>query len=301
MITEKNLISLIVLCAIANLIIGQGVGINQTNASPHPSAVLDLQSSNQGFLPPRMTTEQRNSITAPATGLMIYNTDTKCINYYQGSLWLELCGTNKFLNCGDPVTFLYNGVNVTYGTVVGGDNRCWMDRNLGAEQVATSTDDSNAYGDLFQWGRRDDGHQIRTSPTISILSNTDQPQHGNFIQAPNYPFDWRSPQNNNLWQGVNGINNPCPTGWRLPTINELVTLALSWPENSANGAFSSPLKLTTSGYRYLGILVLAEEGIYLSSDIDGAEMSILVFTNDSGYSSVSFPRGVGGTVRCIKN
>jgi uncharacterized protein (TIGR02145 family) len=91
--------------------------------------------------------------------------------------------------------------------------RVWMDRNLGASRVATSSTDTQAYGDLYQWGRGADGHEKRNSPTTSTLSSTDQPSHGSFILAS----DWRSPQNNNLWLGVNGVNNPCPTGYRIPT------------------------------------------------------------------------------------
>ena len=102
-----------------------------------------------------------------------------------------------------------------------------MDRNLGATQAATSSTDVDAYGDLYQWGRRSDGHQCRTSATTSTLSSTDQPAHGNFIIAPSSPYDWRSPQNANLWQGVNGINNPCPSGYRLPTEAELEAEHLS--------------------------------------------------------------------------
>ena len=45
--------------------------------------------------------------------------------------------------------------------------KTWMDRNLGASQVATSSSDAAAYGDLYQWGRRADGHQCRNSPTTT--------------------------------------------------------------------------------------------------------------------------------------
>jgi uncharacterized protein (TIGR02145 family) len=99
--------------------------------------------------------------------------------------------------------------------------KVWMDRNLGASRAATSSTDEEAYGDLYQWGRAADGHQIRTSNTTSTLSNSDTPGHGNFILANYPPYDWRSPQNDNLWQGVNGTNNPCPAGYRLPTEAEL--------------------------------------------------------------------------------
>jgi hypothetical protein len=117
--------------------------------------------------------------------------------------------------------------------------KTWMDRNLGASQVATSSTDANAYGDLYQWGRGSDGHQCRNSPNTSTLSSTDQPGHGSFIFSPS---DWRSPQNGNLWQGLSGINNPCPSGYRLPTEAELNSERLSWISNNAAGAFASPLK-----------------------------------------------------------
>jgi hypothetical protein len=90
----------------------------------------------------------------------------------------------------------------------------WMDRNLGASRVATSSTDSAAYGDLYQWGRGADGHQIRTSGTTDVTSDTDVPGHDDFITTNTSPYDWRSPQNDNLWQGVSGINNPCPDMFR---------------------------------------------------------------------------------------
>jgi hypothetical protein len=43
----------------------------------------------------------------------------------------------------------------------------WLDRNLGATQVATSLNDSDAYGDLYQWGRAKDGHEKSSTTTIA--------------------------------------------------------------------------------------------------------------------------------------
>ena len=107
--------------------------------------------------------------------------------------------------CTSGPTAIVDVTNPTTG-------KTWMDRNLGASQAATSSTDDAAYGDLYQWGRRADGHQCRTSPTTATLSSIDQPAHGNFITIGSTPYDWLSPQNVNLWQGVNGVNNPCPSG-----------------------------------------------------------------------------------------
>jgi hypothetical protein len=43
---------------------------------------------------------------------------------------------------------------------------------------------------------------------------------GYFLKENLTPFNWLSTQDNTLWQGVNGTNNPCPTGYRLPTSAE---------------------------------------------------------------------------------
>ncbi|RYF88129.1 MAG: hypothetical protein EOO03_09105, partial [Chitinophagaceae bacterium] len=67
----------------------QSVGIGTT--TPNASAVLDVSSTHQGFLPPRMTTTQRNSIANKAPGLVIYNTVTNCIEMYNGANWINFC------------------------------------------------------------------------------------------------------------------------------------------------------------------------------------------------------------------
>jgi len=70
----------------------QGVGINNTGTPADPSALLDVSSNSKGVLFPRMTTAKRDSIVLPVQGLIIYNTTTNCLNYFNGSAWMELCG-----------------------------------------------------------------------------------------------------------------------------------------------------------------------------------------------------------------
>jgi hypothetical protein len=181
--------------------------------------------------------------------------------------------------------------------------KIWMDRNLGASQAATSSTDANAYGDLYQWGRRSDGHQCLTSPTTSTLSSVDQPGNGSFILVPNLPYDWRSAQNDNLWQGVNSVNNPCPNGYRLPTAAELNAELTSWSSNNISGAFASPLKLPVAGYRGPSngsIDFVGTYGRYWSSTVSGAFAGDLNF-DGSNALMFSSGRASGCSVRCLKD
>jgi hypothetical protein len=52
------------------------------------SSLLTLQSTTKGFLPPRMTTTQKNAIASPAAGLMVYDTTLNVISYYNGTSWI---------------------------------------------------------------------------------------------------------------------------------------------------------------------------------------------------------------------
>lgn len=186
----------------------------------------------------------------------------------------------------------------------------WMDRNLGASRVATSLTDSAAYGDLYQWGRLTDGHQRRTSPTTSTVSTTDVPGHGSFIapvsfSPPTYStFDWRSPQNDNLWQEIPGINNPCPSGFRIPTHEEWRTEIFSWSSPDAAGAFASPLKLVLAGIRNTNGLLMDEGmfGNYWSSTASSEYGNSYSITFSIQYKDGFYvDRAYGISVRCIKN
>jgi len=61
--------------------------------NPDENAILDLETTEKGFLPPRMTESQRDAIDNPPLGLMIFNTTTQCINLFKNNTWYEFCGT----------------------------------------------------------------------------------------------------------------------------------------------------------------------------------------------------------------
>jgi uncharacterized protein (TIGR02145 family) len=194
--------------------------------------------------------------------------------------------------------------------------KVWMDRNLGASRVGSSETDHFAYGCLYQWGRGNDGHASITwtsgyagtpvnAIAISTQVATDTPENTTFIVNNT---DWRSPNNNNLWQGVNGINNPCPSGFRVPTNqewrNELDSSGYNTSTTTAG--FSSPFKFVLSGSRQFSsadlITIGAEVSIWSSTTINQYASRFFISTTTTlAYSVIGSSRSAGFPVRCIKD
>jgi uncharacterized protein (TIGR02145 family) len=195
--------------------------------------------------------------------------------------------------------------------VTSATGRIWMDRNLGAARVATSSADVDSYGDLYQWGRAGEGHQCRNS-TITLIgepqANTPAPLEGNFWDGQfiqNYA-DWLTPLDNDLWQEISDVNNPCPTNYRVPTATELNQEMDSWGSSNIAGAFSSALKLPAGGYRNSNNGDVNQDGgthgYYWSSGNSGAGNGGrgIAFAA-AGAGPQNYNKATGHSVRCIKN
>jgi uncharacterized protein (TIGR02145 family) len=267
------------------------------------SAALEISSTEKGFLPPRMTNVQRDNISRPPDGLIIWCNNCGRngeLQVFNGTAWTNLAGGSTSIAqilCSSEFTTIVDIRNPFTG-------KTWMDRNLGASRRATNRSDQEAYGDLYQWGRRSDGHQCRTSTTTTVISSTAQPDHGNFIIS-NTNNNWLNPSNTDLWQGENGINNPCPSGYRLPTEAEWQSELNSWSAQTIDGAFNMiglPAASRRNGGN--GEVFANLNGYYWSSTITsdsniGTSRAIDVYQNGAGIQN--FERTSGLSVRCMKN
>ncbi len=86
-----SLFFLILVCSLSTSF--AQVGINTDGSSPNSSSMLDVKSINRGFLPPRMTTIQRDAIAGPVEGLVIYNTDCHDLQVFNGTAWIPMGNT----------------------------------------------------------------------------------------------------------------------------------------------------------------------------------------------------------------
>jgi len=225
-----------------------------------------------------------NEYTNTMTGLEIGGT------YYIVAYATNIAGTSY----GNVLTYTHGTVyNATTG-------KTWLAVNLGATAFPTSPSDVNGYGDLYQWGRLKDGHEKRSSGSTGSTSG-DQPNNGGKFITQTY---WTS--NNTLWQGVNGVNNPCPTGFRLPTIQEFSDERATWNEaDGTYGAFSSVLKLTWAGRRHSGTNDPWQHtgiyGYYWTSSLGGVWASCARIFYNNYYTVGNEYNGTAMSVRCIKN
>jgi hypothetical protein len=128
----------------------QNVGINADNSDPHPSAGLDVKFENKGFLPPRMSLQQRDAIASPADGLMVFCTNSGtngalCI-FYSGIGWI----TFSLCNATAPVAGTHipeaNQITWNWNAVTGAAGYKWNTINdynsateMGTETTKTET------------------------------------------------------------------------------------------------------------------------------------------------------------------
>ncbi len=116
--------------------IGNGAKVSQSNAivlgngsanvgigisKPNSAAILDLTSTTQGLLVPRMTTTERKTISSPATGLQVYDNTLNQLYVYNGTSWAPFSGTSY--TAGGGVTISGTSISADSNTAVWNANK----------------------------------------------------------------------------------------------------------------------------------------------------------------------------------
>jgi len=103
----KKIFYSLILVLVSSIAFAQNVAINTDGTVSDPSAMLDVKSTSKGVLVPRMTTTQRTAITSPATGLLVFDTNTNSFWFYNGSAW-----TNLTTSGGGSASWDVNGSSI---------------------------------------------------------------------------------------------------------------------------------------------------------------------------------------------
>ena len=181
----KKLLVIVGFLIFGNIGMAQSVGIG-TN-TPDASAQLDISSTTKGLLPPRMTTAQRDLITTPAAGLVLFNSTTNSIQLYSGSEWISLMasfvplpaifiGTQQWMSKNIDVAFYRNGDPIPQVR----DTGTWAALTTGAWcYVNNDSTLGTKYGKLYNWfavndprGLAPQGWHIPTDAEWTTLETT---------------------------------------------------------------------------------------------------------------------------------
>ncbi len=209
------------------------VGINSDGANPDGSAMLDVNSTTRGLLPPRMTTIQRDAIVSPVAGLIIYNTDNKRIEVFYGQNWGSIfVSSSSSVPCG--LSFIDNRDSRIYNTVKIG-TQCWMAQNLNiGPQI-------NPYHNIWQTNNG----IIEKYCYSNLLSNCDV--YGGLYEWGEMVQYLNGASNTTSWSPVptGNVQGICPVGWHLPADAEWTTLMTYLGGESIAGG-----KMKEAGYSH---------------------------------------------------
>jgi trimeric autotransporter adhesin len=141
----------------------QSIGIN--NTAPDASAVLDIKSTSKGLLIPRVTTTQRTAISAPAKGLLVFDSTTNSFWFYNGAVWNSLSASgssgwsltgnsstnsaNNFIGTTDAQPLRFRTNNVWAGEIHPTNDNTFLGINAGEANTTGTNNTAFGYQSLY--------------------------------------------------------------------------------------------------------------------------------------------------------
>lgn len=306
-----NLFLVIIICFIYNnlaQISAQTVMITEDSSYiGENSAILDVKSNNKGFLPPRLTTMERQSISNPANGLIVYDTDANMTFQYNGTTWNELVNNEVIDSLKKQIIDLqimtgilvqdYDG-NI-YKTVKIGTKR-WMAENMRTTSFPNGNPITHIT-DSSLWANETDA--------AYCWYNNDSVNYS--IYGALY-----------TWDAAKSI---CPQGWHLPTSLEWDTFFISlgglniaggllketglshWSTPNTGATNSTGFTALPSGARGMdgSFISLFTHAFFYTSTFDylmyyQPEAFFLSY-DTSSVTNLTLPENTGASVRCVKD
>ena len=294
-----------VICAPASLSAQVTIG---SGADPSRWSLLDLdnqariglQERPKALHLPRMNSDDRDALAAPVSGderrepqrgLMIFNVENHCLEFWSGTEWVSLCeGNEPPIRCG---AYIAPGVW-----------RRFMCHNLGVENksLCPFTPDKGLHGAMFQFG-------VNT-PVLTAAEN---------ISETGLIANWGTPP-----PAVHWTTSPCPPGWRIPNRDEWLGVLSNNPRRHEgtlqdDGSFTTGtffgdyLFLPAAGGRASNITIdfgssgelfsRGVQGLYWSSSRQTNISAVLVFLSppSSAWGTISLNTDFGFSVRCMED
>jgi hypothetical protein len=265
------------------------VKVGHNPSPPHPAAALEVESTQKGFLPPRLSSAQRDSISNPPEGLRIFNTDTKCENFFNGSAWFELCGvctpgpphspshvSGNLVGCSGDTTHVF-----TVAPALHASSYLWqlpsgwsLLQGQGTNTVNVSVGQPGNNGDVSVTAVNGCGQSAALLVAVSVqVSSLSAPQAGPALAASD-AITWN-------WQPVNGA-----THYRYNSINDTT---------GASEIYSTQLNqtglVTCSSH---SLYVWAENACGISTPLNLSEQTLCqqVFSYTGSPQTFTVPAGV---------
>lgn len=263
----------------------QNVGIGTT--APATSAQLDVSSTNKGFLPPRLTIVQRDAITNPAAGLVIYCSDCDELQISNGIVWKNMNGNAACVSPTLPFIKICDQV--------------WSPNNLSVSNY-----------------RNGDPIPQVTDPSVwTILTigawcwyNNDSATYSGYGKLYN-------------WYAIKDARGLAPLGWHIPTNAEWTTLSTClggdavsggkmketglthWNSPNTGATNSSGFGSFGTGYRFYNgpFIVQGQYGSYWSITDADSQNGWIYYTsyNNSTFTSGTNLKTAGMNVRCVRD